>query len=172
MATSTLQPRAAAARNPLPASRKSGRHGTFRLAALLGLFLVLALATAQGQTNAPAPVSTSLGPLSISLGPSNGAGDVDSGIKILFLITLLSLAPSILLLMTCFTRVAIVLGFVARAQIRSSGGQQKGDGLAIAGIIIGFAWVAFYVLLVIVGAISHNSNTSVIDLAGVLGHIA
>ena len=39
--------------------------------------------------------------------------------------------------------VAIVLGFVARAQIRRSAGQQKGDGLAIAGIIIGFAWVAF-----------------------------
>jgi len=132
MATSTLQPRAAAARNPLPASRKSGRHGTFRLAALLGLFLVLALATAQGQTNAPAPVSTSLGPLSISLGPSNGAGDVDSGIKILFLITLLSLAPSILLLMTCFTRVAIVLGFVRSAlQLQGSPTNQIIIGLSL-----------------------------------------
>src|ERR1700689_2611636 len=43
--------------------------------------------------------------------------------------------------------VGIVLGFVAKAQIRNSGGRQKGDGLALAGIIIGFAWVAFYVLI-------------------------
>jgi len=35
-----------------------------------------------------------------------------SGIKVLFTLTLLSLAPSILLLMTCFTRVAIVLSFI------------------------------------------------------------
>jgi hypothetical protein len=68
--------------------------------------------------------------------------------------------------------VAIVLGFVARAQIRNSGGRQKGDGLAIAGIIIGFAWVAFYVLIIIVDAVSNNSNTSVISLLGAVGHIA
>jgi hypothetical protein len=68
--------------------------------------------------------------------------------------------------------VAIVLGFVARTQIRNSGGRQKGDGLAIAGIIIGFAWVAFYVLIIIVGAVSNNSNTSVISLLGAVGHIA
>src|ERR1700722_4019262 len=35
--------------------------------------------------------------------------------------------------------VAIVLGFVARSQIKNSGGRQRGDGLSIAGIIIGFA---------------------------------
>jgi hypothetical protein len=68
--------------------------------------------------------------------------------------------------------VAIVLGFVARAQIRRSAGQQKGDGLAIAGIIIGFAWVAFYVLVIILGAIGTKSNTSVISLLGAVGHIA
>jgi Domain of unknown function (DUF4190) len=68
--------------------------------------------------------------------------------------------------------VAIVLGFVARSQIKNSGGRQRGDGLAIAGIIIGFAWVAFYVLLIIVGAVSNDTSSSVIGLAGVIGHIA
>ncbi len=66
--------------------------------------------------------------------------------------------------------VAIVLGFVARSQIKNSGGRQKGDGLAIAGIIIGFGWVAFYVLLIIIGAISNNTSSSVISLAGAVGH--
>ena len=68
--------------------------------------------------------------------------------------------------------VAIVLGFAARSQIRKSGGQQKGDGLAIAGIVIGFVWLAFYVLIFIIGALSNNSTSSVISLAGTIGHIA
>jgi flagellar biosynthetic protein FliP len=41
--------------------------------------------------------------------------DVDVGIKVLFAITLLSLAPSIILLMTSFTRIVIVLSFVRSA---------------------------------------------------------
>lgn len=42
-------------------------------------------------------------------------GQVDSALQILFAITLLSLAPSIVLLMTSFTRIAIVLSFVRHA---------------------------------------------------------
>jgi flagellar biosynthetic protein FliP len=40
---------------------------------------------------------------------------VDVAIKVLFTITLLTLAPSIILLMTCFTRIVIVLSFVRSA---------------------------------------------------------
>lgn len=57
-------------------------------------------------------------PLSLTVG-LNGLGqqpqDVDVAIRILFLITLLSLAPSIILLMTCFTRIVIVLSFIRSA---------------------------------------------------------
>jgi hypothetical protein len=58
----------------------------------------------------------------------------------------------------------IIFGFVARSQIRHSGGTQGGDGLAIAGIIVGFAWI---VLIVILGAInaSNQSTSGVVDLA-------
>ncbi len=42
--------------------------------------------------------------------------------------------------------VAIVLGFVARNQIRQSQGRQGGDGLALAGIILGFVGIALVVL--------------------------
>lgn len=44
-----------------------------------------------------------------------GAGDASSGsstVSIILLITVLSLAPAILVLMTCFTRIVVVLGFV------------------------------------------------------------
>lgn len=53
--------------------------------------------------------------LNLGLESSNQPEDIDMGIKLLFTITLLSLAPSILLLMTCFTRIVIVLAFVRTA---------------------------------------------------------
>lgn len=41
--------------------------------------------------------------------------DVSTSVKMLLLLTVLSLAPSILIMLTCFTRVIIVLGFVRTA---------------------------------------------------------
>jgi flagellar biosynthesis protein FliP len=67
----------------------------------------------------PAASSPSIGfmPLKLNLGleASKEPQDVDSAIKVLFAITLLTLAPSIILLMTCFTRIVIVLSFVRSA---------------------------------------------------------
>jgi hypothetical protein len=40
----------------------------------------------------------------------------------------------------------IVLGFVARAQIKRFNGAQRGDGLAVAGIIVGFGWLVLFAL--------------------------
>ncbi|MDQ1385188.1 MAG: hypothetical protein QOG65_2567, partial [Actinomycetota bacterium] len=56
--------------------------------------------------------------------------------------------------------VAIVLGFIARTQIRESRGRQGGDGLALAGIILGFIGVGIWLLLLILGATVGSSNTS------------
>lgn len=57
----------------------------------------------------------------------------------------------------------VVFGFVARSQIRQSGGRQGGDGLAVAGIIVGFAWIALFVILIIVGA-GHNNTNAVVGM--------
>jgi flagellar biosynthetic protein FliP len=72
--------------------------------------------TTSSPTNAPANTSNSA-PFRLSFGVETGSQpqDVDVGIKVLFTITLLSLAPSILLLMTSFTRIVIVLSFVRTA---------------------------------------------------------
>jgi len=97
-----------------------------RILQIVALLFLFALSAA-AQTNA-----TTIGPLSISLTPNNGAPDIDSGIKLLFTITLLSLAPSILLLMTCFTRVAIVLSFVRSAlQLQGAPANQIIIGLSL-----------------------------------------
>lgn len=46
---------------------------------------------------------------------AQGPAQVSSALQVLFLLTILSVAPAILLMMTCFTRIVIVLGFVRQA---------------------------------------------------------
>jgi hypothetical protein len=41
---------------------------------------------------------------------------------------------------------AVIFGFVARRQIRESGGRQSGEGMALAGIILGFVGVLGLIL--------------------------
>ena len=88
-----------------------GRRWFRSLVLPLLIFCFLGI-TANAQTN-----SSSVLPFSLNLGinNSNQPQDLDMGIKLLFTITLLSLAPSIILLMTCFTRIVIVLAFVRTA---------------------------------------------------------
>ncbi len=54
---------------------------------------------------------------------------------------------------------AVIFGFVARKQIRDSGGQQGGGGMALAGIILGFVGIAGLILwIVVVVAVANNIN--------------
>ncbi|MDP0499621.1 MAG: flagellar type III secretion system pore protein FliP [Verrucomicrobiota bacterium JB022] len=53
--------------------------------------------------------------LELSLNGQDGVNDVGVGIQIVVLMTLLTLAPTIVLLMTSFVRLVIVLGFVRQA---------------------------------------------------------
>ena len=53
--------------------------------------------------------------LNLDLNGLNQPTQVDGAIKVVVIMTLLTLAPSIILLMTCFTRIVIVLSFVRSA---------------------------------------------------------
>ena len=111
-----------------------------RWRAFAWLLLALALLTPLTGYAQTAPASASAaGPLpvnlNVSFGGTEGTGgvpDVDAAIKILFAITLLSLAPSIILLMTCFMRIAIVLSFVRSAlSLQSTPSNQVIIGLSL-----------------------------------------
>ncbi len=56
---------------------------------------------------------------------------------------------------------AIIFGFIARSQIKRSGDTQQGKGLALAGIIIGFAGIAIGIgaAIVIATVIHHCDQT-------------
>jgi len=52
----------------------------------------------------------------------------------------------------------IVFGFVSRSQIKRSHGAQGGEGLALAGIIVGFCLIGLFILVVILlAAFGHNA---------------
>jgi flagellar biosynthetic protein FliP len=53
--------------------------------------------------------------ITIGLDRAQGRGDVSLTFQILFLLTILTLAPAILVMTTAFTRIVIVLGFVRTA---------------------------------------------------------
>jgi flagellar biosynthetic protein FliP len=87
---------------------------------LLLIILLLGSASHAAQTNAASGFLTNapgLIPFRLNLGveAARQPQDVDVAIQILFAITLLTLAPSIILLMTSFTRIVIVLSFVRSA---------------------------------------------------------
>ncbi len=59
--------------------------------------------------------------------------------------------------------VALVLGFLARKEIRASNGQLKGEGMALTGIItgvVGILMVIVTIILVATGAIDTNFEYS------------
>ena len=52
---------------------------------------------------------------------------------------------------------AIVMGYMSRERIRKAGGELEGDGIALAGIIVGVSNIILYgavLLLIIVAAVS------------------
>ncbi len=84
------------------------------LLVLVALFVVSTAAHAQDTTTPTQPPPAAAPALSINLGGSE-QGSVATAIQIVVVMTVLTLAPSILVLMTSFTRIVIVLGFVRSA---------------------------------------------------------
>jgi len=107
---------------------KIKKSGHYRWVAVLLVFLCAGIMGASAQTN----ITTGFGPVQITLGTNNGPQDVDASVKVLAVLTLLTLAPSILLLMTCFTRIVIVLSFVRTAlQLQGTPANQIIVGLSL-----------------------------------------
>ncbi|MDD2649517.1 MAG: flagellar type III secretion system pore protein FliP [Candidatus Cloacimonetes bacterium] len=73
---------------------------------LIFLVLVLSVCSIYGQV---------MPRVSIGFDEAQSPKDVANSLQILLLITVISLAPSILIMMTCFTRISIVLSFVRKA---------------------------------------------------------
>ncbi len=88
----------------------------FGILFLFGLCCFVASASAQtAGSPTPAPASSPGLQLSLNMGGEDGKQDVGVAMQVLLLMTLLTLGPSMVVLMTSFTRIIIVLGFVRTA---------------------------------------------------------
>jgi flagellar biosynthetic protein FliP len=77
------------------------------LLALLLIVLGTSVALAVGETPLPS--------VNLSVGQSSNPADVVSSLQVIALLTVLSLAPSIIMLTTAFTRIVVVLSFTRSA---------------------------------------------------------
>lgn len=75
-----------------------------------------------------------------------------------------SMVLGICVFFTCgFTGlIAVPLGHIARSKIRNSATPQSGDGMALAGLIMGYLGVAIfvgYMVLIVIGIVSESSGS-------------
>lgn len=82
---------------------------------VIALWVSLGMTVMLARTAYAATQQSIIPGLQMNLGTTNSPQSVGSTLQIIFLLTILSLAPAILILMTCFTRVIVVLGFVRSA---------------------------------------------------------
>jgi len=81
-----------------------------RVSKILGIILLLLMLTGCAGT----PQLTAPG-VTLTVGQANQPKDVNTGVQLLVLLTVLSLAPSIVIMATAFTRIVIVLSLLRNA---------------------------------------------------------
>jgi flagellar biosynthetic protein FliP len=126
----------------------------FCLGALWGAPSVLAqedgaVATTEDASSRIDPVSQVM---TLTLEGAEGPQSMDSALKIVLLMTVLSLAPAILVLLTSFTRIVIVLGFLRQA----IGANQAPNNQIIIGL-------ALFLTLVVMSPVLHQMNEEAVQ---------
>jgi len=88
----------------------------FLLICLFAVMLLLLMGSAaQAQQSGNSGTKLSLPSISLSVDPSNNPKDLSVSLQIVFLMTILSLAPAILIMLTSFTRIIIIFHFIRQA---------------------------------------------------------
>jgi len=90
--------------------------------------------------------------MTLTLEGANGPKSMDAALKIVLLMTVLSLAPAFLVLLTSFTRIVIVLGFLRQA----IGANQAPNNQIIIGL-------ALFLTLVVMSPTLHQMNVEAIQ---------
>ncbi len=122
----------------------------FRIIMLAVLLIGVVAASASAQITAPAgQVPTSI---SLSLGDADGAARMDVAVEIVLLMTLLTLAPALLVMLTSFTRIVIVLGFLRQAM----GTNQMPSNQIVIGL-------ALFLTFVVMGPVIQQINTDAVQ---------
>jgi flagellar biosynthesis protein FliP len=128
----------------------SRSHRTFVLALLVAAATAGAAGLANAETHMPGTSGLTLPSLSLSFANSQKPQDVVSVLRIIMMLTVLSLAPAILMMMTSFTRIVVVLSFLRQAL----GTQQMPPNQIIVGLAL---FLSFFIMAPTWKAISGNA---------------
>ena len=112
--------------------------------------LILTLATYILLIKAASAADLMFPSLNLGIEKGDDPGDVSVLLQIVFLLTILSLAPAILVLMTSFTRLAVVFSFLRRAL----GTQQTPSNQIIAGLVL---FLTFFIMMPVWQKINSNA---------------
>jgi len=118
----------------------------------ISLWVILSLALLPVPASAQDDTAATPGNVSLSLGDMDGAARLDVAVEIVLLMTLLSLAPALLILLTSFTRIIIVLGFLRQAM----GTNQMPSNQILIGL-------ALFLTFVIMGPVFSEINTNAVQ---------
>ncbi|HKU66619.1 MAG TPA: flagellar type III secretion system pore protein FliP [Candidatus Baltobacteraceae bacterium] len=126
------------------------RHRAFFIVsatAIFSLWIVPAIASA---ATAPAAPSVPIPQVSIGVGQAKNPAQVATALQILLLLTVLSLAPTLLVLVTSFTRVIVVLSFVRTAL----GTQQVPPNQVLVGLAL---FLTFFIMAPVIKDVNQNA---------------
>jgi flagellar biosynthetic protein FliP len=129
------------------------RHGWFFVAsALAALFLWVlpALAAAQTAPSSPTAPTVPIPQVNIGVGQARSPQEVVGALQILLLLTVLALAPTLLVMVTAFTRIIVVLSFVRTAM----GTQQVPPNQVLVGLAL---LLTFFVMNPVITDVNKNA---------------
>ncbi len=129
------------------------RHAPFLISSGLAfvlLWVLPALAVAQSTPNAPAAPTVPVPNINIGLGQTNNPQQVVGALQVLLLLTVLTLAPTLLVMTTSFTRIIVVLSFVRTAM----GTQQTPPNQVLVGLAL---LLTFFVMNPVIHQINDNA---------------
>lgn len=126
------------------------RHGPFLIAgvvAIVTLWLIPAIAVA---ATAPTAPTVPIPQVNIGIGQAKSPHDVVQALQILLLLTVLALAPTLLVMVTAFTRIVVVMSFVRTAL----GTQQVPPNQVLVGLSL---LLTFFVMAPTIKAVNANA---------------
>lgn len=111
-------------------------------------FILIGIATGPAFAQQTLPIPN----IEFNLSPADSPQDVAASLQVLFILTILSLAPAIVILMTSFTRIIIVLHFIRSAL----GTQQMPPNQVLIGLAL---FLTFFIMSPVITDINQNAYT-------------
>ena len=122
-----------------PTDREAGRWRMQKKKLFVVIFTVLSLIAIGCSVSLAATPGISISNDGITIGASDDPANMATSIRLMLLLTVLSLLPSILIMMTSFTRIIIVLGFLRK----SMGTQQAPPNQILIGLAM---FLTFFIM--------------------------